>query len=195
MTKEGKLVADQSSHQVGQMLRGAFQEGRKMLGFFLTGDHSPSEASVENEIKENADENSLQEELQAIRAQLSELAESKKLPAVQAISPIVIENAMERVYYWAQERENQVLNERLKQTEKKLGLSQVEILMELRSLAEKQAKGIVQAETREKALQNQLKALQRWNMVLLASLFILILGIVGAGIYGAIYYGWMTPFK
>lgn len=188
-------MADQSSHQVGQMLRGAFQEGRKMLGFFLTGDHSPSEASVENEIKENADENSLQEELQAIRAQLSELAESKKLPAVQAISPIVIENAMERVYYWAQERENQVLNERLKQTEKKLGLSQVEILMELRSLAEKQAKGIVQAETREKALQNQLKALQRWNMVLLASLFILILGIVGAGIYGALYYGWMTPFK
>ena len=67
--------------------------------------------------------------------------------------------------------------------------------MELRSLAEKKAKGIVQAETREKALQNQLKALQRWNMVLLASLFILILGIVGAGIYGALYYGWMTPFK
>ena len=44
-------------------------------------------------------------------------------------------------------------------------------------------------------MQNQLKALQRWNMVLLASLFILILGIVGAGIYGALYYGWMTPFK
>ena len=188
-------MADQSTHQVGHMLRGAFQEGRKMLGFFLTGDHSPSEASVENEIKETNDENSLQEELQAIRVQLSELAESKKVPAVQAISPIVIENAMERVYYWVQERENQIINERLKQTEKKLGTSQVEILMELRSLAEKQTKGIVQAETREKALQTQLKALQRWNMVLLASLFILILGIVGAGIYGALYYGWMIPFK
>ena len=188
-------MADQSSHQVGQMLRGAFQEGRKMLGFFLTGDHASPEASIENEIKETADEISLQEELQAIRTQLSELAESKKVPAVQAISPIVIENAMERVYYWVQDRENQLLNDRLKQTEKKLGASQVEILMELRSLTEKQAQGIVQAEAREKALQNQLKALKRWNMVLLASLFILILGIVGAGIYGALYYGWMTPFK
>lgn len=187
-------MTNQSTHQVGQMLRGAFQEGRKMLGFFLTGNYLSTEISSENEIKEVADENSLQEEVQAIRTQLSGIVENK-VPAVQSVSPIVLENTMERVYYWVQERENQLLNERLIQTEKKLGTSQVEILMELRSLAEKQATGIAQAEVREKALQDQLKTLQRWNMVLLASFFILVLGIMGAGIYGALYYGWMTPFK
>ena len=73
--------------------------------------------------------------LQQIQEQLKEIRQIQVEQSQAADStPVVVENALEKFFYWVQERENKQVDGLVKEMEQRLNSGQLEILMELRTL-------------------------------------------------------------
>ena len=127
--------------------------------------------------------------LKQIQAQLSEIRRGQmELEQNREMIPMVVENALEKFFYWVQERENQQMDLSMKEVEQRLNSGQLEILMEIRSLVDQSEKLAF--------TERQLAKLERENdkQKSKTKVFGWLLTIVCAGVGGAAWWLWSQGF-
>lgn len=132
-----------------------------------------SQASLSEATQKHLKE--IQEQLSEIRQVQAEQQQSKE------ITPVIVENALEKFFYWVQERDNNQMDSIMKEAEQRLNSGQLEILMELRSLVDQTDK-MALAEQKIAILEKQNYQRKVRFKILFVILIVLLLGI--AGIFG-----------
>lgn len=117
----------------------------------------------------------IQEQLNAIQQVQAEQQQSKEL------APVIVENALEKFFYWVQERDNNQMDNIMKEAEQRLNSGQLEILMELRSLVDQTDK-MALAEQKIAILEKQNYQRKVRFKILFVVMIVLLAGI--AGVFG-----------
>ena len=125
--------------------------------------------------------------LKNIQSQLGEIRRTQ-LEYNQNTTPVIVENALEKFFYWVQEKNNQQLESSMKEVEQRLSSGQLEILMELRSLVN-QTDELILAEQRIGLLERQCDRQKTKFRVLL----VFFLVVVGGSAFG-IWWVWLEGF-
>lgn len=134
-----------------------------------------SQASLNETTQKHLKE--IQEQLNAIQQVQAEQQQSKEL------APVIVENALEKFFYWVQERDNNQMDNIMKEAEQRLNSGQLEILMELRSLVDQTDK-MALAEQKIAILEKQNYQRKVRFKVLFVVMIVLLAGIAGA-------FGWL----
>lgn len=95
-----------------------------------------------------------------------------------SMTPAIVENALEKLFYWVQEKENKQVEENLKEAEQRLNSGQLEILMELRTLVD-QTNQVALAEEKILHLENQVAKGKKRGRLMLGFLLVFVLGVAG----------------
>lgn len=134
-----------------------------------------SQASLNETTQKHLKE--IQEQLNEIRQVQAEQQESKDL------APVIVENALEKFFYWVQERDNNQMDNIMKEAEQRLNSGQLEILMELRSLVDQTDK-MALSEQKISILEKQNYQRKVRFKILFVVMIVLLAGIAGV-------FGWM----
>lgn len=129
-----------------------------------------SQASLNETTQKHLKE--IQDQLNEIRRAQADQQRSKEL------APVVVENALEKFFYWVQERDNNQMDSMMKEAEQRLNSGQLEILMELRSLVDQTDK-MALAEQKIAILEKQEYQQKVRFKILLVALIFLLIGIAG----------------
>lgn len=117
------------------------------------------------------------------RQRLEEIHELQaKQNQENSMTPAIVENALEKFFYWVQERENKQVEENIKEAEQRLNSGQLEILMELRTLVDQTNQASL-AEEKILYLTEQVSKGKKRVRILIGFLIVFILGVAGFGFW------------